>query len=410
MRRVTRARHWKVLIAVSVVDATSGVAYGQSATAPAPNGARAAFEIAANPTGAVACLREQGLLRCWGSNRTHQIADSGEVRYRRQPTPVAGIAAVTDVAIGDYWTCVVHANSEVSCWGESIAASAPPGPSHRRIVLRGAEHVAVGQMIACAVMRDHTVSCWGRNNLGTLGDGTQIDRDAPATVNGLRDVAEVGIGGNHVCARHTDGTVSCWGSIGSLVPQRVPGLRDVTGLAVVNDTNCALLRDGTVQCWGNNVFGELGDGSDRSSATPAAVPGVTAAVQVDAASGYACVRHADGRVSCWGDNRPDRVDGATPASLRVASPVRGLRDVRALALGDNFACAVRGGGLWCWGANLQGERAQGTPLLDYSSTPIAAALDPARACRPNCAGRRCGDDQCGGLCGRVECPQPTRRR
>jgi alpha-tubulin suppressor-like RCC1 family protein len=57
--------------------------------------------------------------------------------------------------------------------------------------------------------------CWGLNGSGELGDGTTINRDAPAPVAGGLRFELVKAGGavftTGSCGRSTSGIVYCWG-------------------------------------------------------------------------------------------------------------------------------------------------------------------------------------------------------
>src|SRR5688500_2710144 len=71
---------------------------------------------------------------------------------------------------------------------------------------------AVGRDHACALRADGEVWCWGRNDRGQLGDGTFVDRSAPAPVAGLNDAIALSAGPAHTCVVHVSGAVGCWGT------------------------------------------------------------------------------------------------------------------------------------------------------------------------------------------------------
>jgi alpha-tubulin suppressor-like RCC1 family protein len=92
--------------------------------------------------------------------------------------------------------------------------------------------VAVGRFHACALRQGGEVVCWGGNAFGQLGDGTTVNRPAPAAVPGIGSVARIAAG-----SRHT----------------------------------CVVTVAGAVLCWGSNADGQLGDGTTASRARPGAV-------------------------------------------------------------------------------------------------------------------------------------------
>jgi hypothetical protein len=103
-----------------------------------------------------------------------------------------------------------------------------------------------------ALASDGTVWAWGRNNVGQLGNGTLIARNAPVQVEGpggvgyLTDVAAIAGGGNH---------------------------------------SLALKSDGTAWAWGYNAFGQLGDGTKVDKSVPVQVMGLSGGAAL-AGGGY----------------------------------------------------------------------------------------------------------------------------
>ncbi len=72
--------------------------------------------------------------------------------------------------------------------------------------------VAVGRFHACALRQGGEVVCWGGNAFGQLGDGTTVNRPAPAAVPGIGSVARIAAGSRHTCVVTVAGAVLCWGS------------------------------------------------------------------------------------------------------------------------------------------------------------------------------------------------------
>jgi hypothetical protein len=64
---------------------------------------------------------------------------------------------------------------------------------------------------------------------------------------------------------------------------------------------CLVQEDGAVRCWGEGSFGQLGQGTGKSSLTPVTVSDLTQAVAVGLGARSSCALTADGRAFCWGD-------------------------------------------------------------------------------------------------------------
>ena len=108
---------------------------------------------------------------------------------------------------------------------------------------------------------------------------------------------------------------------------------------------------------GDGGLGSNGDAPDAAN--------LTSWTHITAYTNATCGVRAN-HVYCWGDNAAGQLgDGTTGGSAamprQVALPAGTIHD---LSLGDNAACAIVDGDLWCWGS-------QGTPAPEH--VPLAAA-------------------------------------
>jgi alpha-tubulin suppressor-like RCC1 family protein len=281
-------------------------------------------------------------------------------------------------------------------WLGFLCGGACGGVSPQSPPLTGAAAVSVSGSHACTVMADGTAACWGESAFGELGNGRQgTPVPAPTPVVGLAGLQAITAGNVHSCGLQTDGSVLCWGEdaacqIGDrcaagqppqayagpvLTPTPVPGL-SAPALAVQASAiqsrslgfTCALLAGGTISCWGEDA---LGLGADPTAlgipATP--VGGVTDAVAMAIGGTFGCDLRSDGTVECWGLG-PLGQPGISAASRSATPlPVPGLSDVRAIAAGWFHACALLGDGtVACWGNNTSGQLGDGTQT--ESPTPV----------------------------------------
>src|SRR5690606_27935724 len=120
-----------------------------------------------------------------------------------------------------------------------------------------------------------------------LGDGTQVDRDAPVRVTALAaQPTAIAAGWNHNCIITPAGGAQCWGfnQFGQLGNGRTDDTDvavDVVGLSsgVVAITGgrrhgCAVTQSGEAKCWGANDYGQLGTGDTAASPVPVTVAGL----------------------------------------------------------------------------------------------------------------------------------------
>jgi alpha-tubulin suppressor-like RCC1 family protein len=147
-----------------------------------------------------------------------------------------------------------------------------------------------------------------------------------------------------------------------------------THVAMGRQHACALLATGSIVCWGNNDYGQLGDGSNKSSDLPVAVLDIRDAIAVKAGENYSCALASGGTVQCWGKNSFGELGSAATRSTAITTPVviAGLGGVTAISCARFHACAlVSGGEPRCWGWNHNGQLGDGTTTP--SSTPVTVS-------------------------------------
>ncbi len=280
-------------------------------------------------------LSSGGSVSCWGSNRVGQLGD-GTTSNALTPVPVSGISDATALAAGAQHTCALRTGGGVACWGE--------------------------------------------NRSGQLGDGTTSTAAAPGapipvTVDGLTDATAITAGDTHTCALRVGGQIACWGyglasgtEQNALTPTNVAGITNAIGVSAGAAHTCALLAGGGIACWGNNEAGQLGAGSSAPySKVPVPVLGIADARAVSAGQFYTCAVRSDHRVMCWGDNLYGQLGDGTNTASPVPVTVSTITDAKAIAAGEKVTCALDSGGLVrCWGAGPLGNgsaSASNTPVV-----------------------------------------------
>ncbi|MHB8684823.1 MAG: RCC1 domain-containing protein, partial [Dehalococcoidia bacterium] len=95
-------------------------------------------------------------------------------------------------------------------------------------------------------------------------------------------------------------------------------------------------------------------------------------IAIGAGAGHACALK-DGGVSCWGLNSYGQLGNNSTTSSSVPVAVSGLASgMSAISAGDLHTCALRDGGGWCWGFNSNGQL--GNNSTTDSHVPVAVVF------------------------------------
>ncbi|MCY1056809.1 DUF4215 domain-containing protein [Nannocystis sp. SCPEA4] len=353
------------------------------------------------------CIVAVGERYCWGYSDLGNlgIAPQNEL----EPAPVGFSGPVAELALdrSEYRgvLCGVLVDGTVECSGQGtlVSNSAVTGAAgyfepisyHLTVptqlpALANVQTMGMGDGFACAATLDD-VQCWGDNSQRQLGQGGVDTTDIliPTAVVGLGAVDELELGAGNACVR-TGGNVQCWGDNAQFqtgeggttddqsAPVTVVGLSDAVDLALGLNHACAVRATGEVVCWGDDSQGGLGDGDNNpdDSALPVAVTGVApGATAVVAGENHACAL-AGGQVYCWGNGQAlgQGVDVDSDTALLVP----GVASIVQIDAGWNYNCARDDAGdVWCWGYSLDGQLGDGGQLLTgntYSLSPVKFAV------------------------------------
>ena len=298
-------------------------------------------------------------------------------------------SGTTDViASGTNHSCAV-VRGGIVCWGVNSAGqlgtngdSANWTTAHPVVGLgTGVTAVSAGGNQTCAVVNG-SAKCWGNNQFGNLGNNSTTNSNVPVQVTGLTSgVQAVAVGVDQTCAL-VNGGVWCWGygaddALGnnaaaeSNVPVQVFGLSaGVQAIAAGEFHVCALVNGG-VKCWGNNGNGDgaLGNNSSTNSAVPVQVVGMTSGVSAIAANGLHNCALKNGGVWCWGSNDYGELGNNSAAASWVPVQVSGLTsNATAVFAGAYHSCAIVNGAASCWGLNANGELGNNSTVA--STVPV----------------------------------------
>lgn len=327
------------------------------------------FDVVSAGYAHTCALSDEGVAYCWGSNVGGALGD-GTTTDRLTPTEVGGDRLFTTIGVGEHHTCGLGTDGVAYCWGVD-PLTVGRGPvrfdSLPRAVAGGQTFASltVGTLHTCALDRDGAAWCWGVNENGRLGDSTHVGRDAPTPVRGGHRFRALEAG-DATCGIEQDGTLYCWGRSPSdcectVVPQ-VQGAGYAFATITVAGHVCAIDAAGEPYCWGENIWGQIGDGSNTNRPDPVRVAGGLRFSAISAARFSTCALDGDGAAYCWGSNPFGQIgDGTRGTEWDVPVAVAGGHQFRSISAGANHTCAVDGSGAaWCWGWNAFGQLGDGT--------------------------------------------------
>jgi alpha-tubulin suppressor-like RCC1 family protein len=408
------------------------------------------------------CVIVSGGVKCWGYNNWGALGDN-TTTDRWTPVNVVGLGAgsgVVSITAGYYHTCVMLNDGSVRCWGHNgsgqlgnNSTTYSPTPVTPSTFTSGTTVLAAGGYTTCGVLNGDT-KCWGSNSNGQIGDGTTVDRHVPTQVSSLAQIfsnisTSLAVGDAHACAIVNGVAAECWGynnsgqiGNGTNVQQQAPA--GVTGLATGmqqisagTQFSCGVQNNAGV-CWGNSAYGQLGYSSTvnwwtfqgaiySASATILTAYGAPAGrvIQNQCTPFYAVSKDVNGNVGYVNAAKTVNLSGtgtttfysdatctASITSVTIpayksnalfylvdtavesfslglsgpgfASGSKSLNVVAAssitdgsISAGQYHACAVVNGGVQCWGWNQHGQLGYGTTgwqgeagAIAYSTFPV----------------------------------------
>ena len=249
--------------------------------------------------------------------------------------------------------------------------------------------VAAGGDVSLALLSNGTVLAWGYNYWGQCGNGSYgsftVDKSIFQVI-GLTNVVAIEAGPRHCFAIKSDGTLWAWGynyygELGngttktSGIPLQVLVLTDVTAVSPGKFSSISATSDGTLFAWGSHSTDIFGNGVTVNPAVPTPVYGMTNVTSVAAGDDHCLISKADGSVWAWGANSFGELGDGTTITRTVPVQVQGLTGVKQVAAGREFSLALKTDKtVYAWGSNTFGKLGNGVSV--YSPVPIQIQAGP----------------------------------
>jgi hypothetical protein len=144
---------------------------------------------------------------------------------------------------------------------------------------------------------------------------------------------------------------------------QVLNLSGIETIAGGGNHSLALANDGTVWAWGQNLFGQLGDGTNADRSTPVQVPNLSGATAVAAGTAHSLALKANGTVLAWGSNAFGQLGDGTTVPRNIPAQVQNLSEIQTIAAHSGHNLALRTSGfVQAWGWNARGQLGDGTTI------------------------------------------------
>jgi ribosomal protein L3 len=186
----------------------------------------------------------------------------------------------------------------------------------------------------------------------------------------------------------TPGTGLAWGNnlygqlgngTNSTTPVNVqlPAGTTITKIAAGFSHSLAVTSTGAVLAWGDNGAGELGNGTNTNSATPVNVqlPAGTTVTAIAAGYFHSLALTSTGAVLAWGTNMAGQLGNGTTTNTNTPVPVSTPANsgITAIAAGGGHSLALTSAGaVLAWGYNQSGHLGNGTTTSSNTPVPISA--------------------------------------
>jgi alpha-tubulin suppressor-like RCC1 family protein len=236
-----------------------------------------------------------------------------------------------------------------------------------------------------AIQEDGTLWSWGRNNLGSLGDGTNFHRYTPFQISTQTDWSQISVSQNHFSfAIKTNGTLWGWGNntqgylgngtvSGTNIPVQI-GTGLWKNIACGMSMAIGIKTDGTLWGWGYNYQGELGTGNTNNTLIPILISSANWKMAASRMSSTFAIKE-DGTLWAWGENTYGQLGYGTLNASYSPLQVGADNDWKTVVCGVNYTMAIKNNGtLWAWGRNFLGALGDGTYVDKLAPVQIGTDL------------------------------------
>ena len=250
--------------------------------------------------------------------------------------------------------------------------------------------VSAGETHSMGIRIDGTLWGWGQNAIvGYVGNGSTQNVLVPIQISSDTDWKEVHAGDTHSIALKNDGVMWAWGD--NLYGQLGDGTNTIKNIPIqVGTSTWKMVRassnhtvgiktDGTLWAWGNNEQAAVGDGTFVNKLVPTLINSSTDWKMVSCNLFRNVAVKNDGTIWVWGMNSPFLGLGAMysdQSHITIPTQIGTATDWKMAVVGFGYNLALKNDNtLWAWGGGGNGKLGNGSTSSIFVPTQIGADAD-----------------------------------
>lgn len=332
-------------------------------------------------------LKDDGTVWSLGNNNRGQLG-LGQALNQNEPVMISGLTDIISITAGNEHSLAFKKDGTLWAWGNNnefqLIDNTESNPDTGERICNtpfdvkthlGVRLIRAGFGRTLFVKNDGALWLYALRSISSSGSSVYF----PWEIKGIENIKAAEVGGTHIVTLKEDGTVwswgdNLWGQMGDgsqqhhnvydyslYKPLQASYLTGITAIAAGSTHSVALKDDGMVWTWGGNFHGQLGDGTDTYKLWPQKVEGLENIIAIEAGNGHTVALKADGTVWVWGKNDFGQLGNGSTFRSRIPIQVEGITDVKAISAGIESTMVLKADGtVWAWGKNDFGQLGDGT--------------------------------------------------
>ncbi len=333
-------------------------------------------------------LKENGTVWSWGNNKYGQLGNGTTVQSG-VPQKVKELSDIVYINAGATFAFAINNSGEVFAWGDNRYAQLGDGTNTQRTKpvrtsqINDIKKISAGYYHAVALKNDGTVYFWGNPKMNPNVQGYEFER-IPIEVD-IQNIKDISSGKSHIVALSEEGDIYTWGEnnsgqlgngvFGDTVtsPQKIELSSNITKIEAGIEHSIALDDSGHIYAWGNNLYGQLGDGTNENKSIPVMLELIYDIKDIIAGYNHTIfVKNNDGIYMC-GNNEYGQLGAGTTENSNLPIKISSQYEPISISGGLSHTVEIDAeGNIYAWGLNSSRQ------LGNSDNIPINTAFNPTR--------------------------------